>query len=182
MKLKENLKSFGRKLCLVGSATFGGLSAGCIGTGHPFYFSSFSEQILYKGETNPIVGTWEEYTSVSCDNEIIDSKNKFQELVFEPNNKFTFTWTPFETYIDYWGSYSYDANSGELKMKITGGNFVPVDADLEGKVTLQNGGRTSLEGIYFGSLANQSETLGAINKPCSYVISRTYSLSDLHLL
>lgn len=73
-----------------------------------------------------------------------------RELEFSAGNRFSVTFLPFETYKDYWGTYSFDAASGRLVMTVSGGNFVPAGLDLEGTARV-DGGRLILEGMYLGS-------------------------------
>jgi len=73
-----------------------------------------------------------------------------RELEFSPGSRFSVTFTPFETYRDYWGSYSFDPATGALRMTVEGGNFVPAGLDLEGQAVL-TGGRLILRGFYLGS-------------------------------
>lgn len=72
------------------------------------------------------------------------------ELEFSPGNRFSVTYQPFETYKDYWGTYSFDPSSGRLAMSIEGGNFQPPDVDLEGTARLGSDGRLVLDGFYLG--------------------------------
>lgn len=73
-----------------------------------------------------------------------------RELEFMPGSRFSVTFQPFETYRDYWGSYSFDPVSGALKLSVEGGNFVPGGLDLEGQAELKDG-RLTLRGLYLGS-------------------------------
>jgi hypothetical protein len=49
------------------------------------------------------------------------------EVIFRPDGSFAVTWAPFETYVDYWGTYRFDAGTGDLTLAPDGGNFVPAD-------------------------------------------------------
>ena len=83
------------------------------------------------------------------------------ELEFFPGNRFSVTFQPFETYRDYWGSYSFDPATGRISMKGEGGNFVPPGLDLEGEAALE-GGRLVLRGVFLGSRG------GAPQQGCTY--------------
>jgi hypothetical protein len=65
-------------------------------------------------------------------------------------NRFSVTFRPFESYRDYWGTYSFDPASGALRMTVEGGNFVPPGLDLEGRAELVSG-RLVLRDMYLGS-------------------------------
>ncbi len=74
-----------------------------------------------------------------------------RELVFRPDGTFLLTWTPFETYSDYGGEWTYDARTGQLDMRTTGrANYIPEDVDLSGRATIADGTMT-LEDMTLGS-------------------------------
>ncbi len=73
-----------------------------------------------------------------------------RELEFRPENRFSVTFMPFETYQDYWGSYSFDPATKQIRLKVEGGNFVPPHLDLDGEAELTEG-RLTLKGIFLGS-------------------------------
>ncbi len=73
------------------------------------------------------------------------------ELIFEADGTFSVTWTPFEVYRDYWGDYSFDLASGRIDLAIRGGNYIPIDARLQGgRFSIENS-RLRLDGIWLGS-------------------------------
>jgi hypothetical protein len=72
------------------------------------------------------------------------------ELEFMPGNRFSVTYRPFESYRDYWGSYSFDPATRRLVLKPEGGNFVPPFVDLEGEAELVEG-RLVLKDMFLGS-------------------------------
>ncbi|HEX8307523.1 MAG TPA: hypothetical protein VF645_03800 [Allosphingosinicella sp.] len=72
------------------------------------------------------------------------------ELEFRPENRFSVTYMPFETYQDYWGTYSFDPATKRLRLTVEGGNFVPTNLDLEGEAELAEG-RLRLKDIFLGS-------------------------------
>jgi hypothetical protein len=72
------------------------------------------------------------------------------ELEFMPESRFSVTFRPFETYRDYWGTYSFDPATGALRMTVEGGNFVPPSLDLEGRAELV-AGRLVLRDMFLGS-------------------------------
>jgi hypothetical protein len=73
-----------------------------------------------------------------------------RELEFRPENRFSVTFMPFETYQDYWGSYSFDPATRQLRLKVEGGNFIPPHLDLEGEAEFAEG-RLRLKGLFLGS-------------------------------
>jgi hypothetical protein len=72
------------------------------------------------------------------------------ELEFLPENRFSVTYMPFETYQDYWGTYSFDPATKRLRLTVQGGNFVPSNLDLEGEAELREG-RLRLKDLFLGS-------------------------------
>ncbi|HEU0134265.1 MAG TPA: hypothetical protein VFR28_05540 [Allosphingosinicella sp.] len=90
------------------------------------------------------------------------SHEPVRELEFRPENRFSVTFMPFETYQDYWGSYSFDPATRQLRLKVDGGNFVPDGLDLEGEAELVEG-RLRLKGLFLGSRD------GAPQSGCTYV-------------
>lgn len=85
-----------------------------------------------------------------------------RELEFRPENRFSVTFMPFETYKDYWGSYSFDPATKQIKLKVEGGNSVPANLDLEGEAELAEG-RLRLKDIFLGSRD------GAPQSGCTYL-------------
>lgn len=72
------------------------------------------------------------------------------ELELGPDDRFSVTFQPFETYKDYWGSYTFDPASGRLVMTVDGGNFTPPSLDLDGAARIADG-RLVLENVHLGS-------------------------------
>lgn len=69
---------------------------------------------------------------------------------------FSVTWQPFESYKDYWGSYTFERDEGEtaqgtLTLKTTGGNYLPFGkTDHSLKVKVEDDMLTMVDGN-FGS-------------------------------
>lgn len=97
--------------------------------------------LVYSKNANPLAGAWS------------DKAGKIKELVFSPDAKFSVTKHPFESYKDYWGTYTVDPETRQLKMKITGGNRVPTDANVSNAAYAFNAaGQLVLKNIYLGTL------------------------------
>lgn len=73
-----------------------------------------------------------------------------RELEFQPENRFSVTFLPFETYRDYWGTYVFDPATKRIRLTVEGGNFVPSSLDLEGEAELAEG-RLRLKHMFLGS-------------------------------
>ena len=100
---------------------------------------------------NSVIGTWEE----------LDSKDAINELVLKDDGKFSFTQMPFETYKDYWGTYSLNRKTHTINFKIAGGNNVPKDAKLNSvHYIFDNKGHLILTNFYYGTLSKNSKRKG----------------------
>ncbi|MBX3481211.1 MAG: hypothetical protein KF842_12490 [Caulobacter sp.] len=93
-----------------------------------------------------LAGTWKEVGSADCPL----TSPPLRELKFTAEGRFNVTWTPFETYVDYWGDYRFDPATGTLTMTTTGGNSVASDAILTGKAAVGADSLLTLTGIDFG--------------------------------
>lgn len=99
-----------------------------------------------------ITGTWKEVTPTPCQTEKGDiAAEPVRELKFGDDGKFGVTWRPFESYVDYWGTYTFDAATGAVAMSVTGGNNVPADARLTGMARANADGTIGFKGIFFGT-------------------------------
>ena len=75
------------------------------------------------------------------------------EVMLQSDNHFSITFTPFETYRDYWGTYRYSPESGRLTLNVEGGNKVEQDADLDGTLR-KDGDHWLFTGFNFGRSKN----------------------------
>ncbi|HET6762683.1 MAG TPA: hypothetical protein VFH27_03400 [Longimicrobiaceae bacterium] len=92
---------------------------------------------------HPLVGLWQQETETPCRGGSPGMPARpLQELEFNADGTFSVTWMPFESYRDYWGTYRHDARTGQLAMRVTGGNHVPAELDLDGRAVVR--GRTQL--------------------------------------
>lgn len=99
---------------------------------------------VYLAANNPLVGTWHQ-AQEECPPE-----SAVRELVFTGGGEFSVTWTPFESYKDFWGSYTYDPEAGGIVLDVEGGNQVPDDIAREGIATVK-GDRLDFDALYFGT-------------------------------
>lgn len=98
-----------------------------------------------------ILGYWTETMQLPCDGGApFEPDPVIGELVFQNTGEFSVTWTPFEVYYDYWGTYTYDEATGALVLTVDGGNYVPEDIDGEGTATVVDGVLT-LEDMWLGA-------------------------------
>lgn len=80
------------------------------------------------------------------------------ELHFEPDNRFSVTWQPFEAYKDYWGTYRFDAETGTIDLLASGGSHIPDGVDLSGQMRFEGDNRLVFEGFNFGVPRNQPDS------------------------
>ena len=90
-----------------------------------------------------LTGRWGQKAAEGC-----ESLEPVRELELTAED-FTVTFAPFESYRDYWGRYSFDAQTGALHMTVTGGNNIPHGLDLEGTARLEDG-HLVLDGMFLG--------------------------------
>ena len=100
---------------------------------------------VYSSEAHPAQGVFQESSYVSCeDGREYDSRN-IEEVKF-CGSSFSVSYMSFEVARDYWGRWTYDANSGVIKMNAL---FTPDELDLEG--TLQfDGDEIVLRDMWLG--------------------------------
>ena len=123
---------------------------------------------VYTSKNNPLVGLWRERSQIKCrSNETLTPKIPIEELEFRADGTFSVTWTPFERYQDYWGTYSYDVQKGQIKFVVEGGNYVPPNIKGSGSFSIDDKQNLVLKGVWLGSKNGEA-------KPdiCSIVFSR----------
>jgi len=113
-----------------------------------------TELEVYVPLESAILGGWSETLQLPCDgSDPFMPEPTIPELIFRDTGEFTVTWTPFESYIDYWGTFVYDEGTGALTLSVDGGNYVPDDVDGEGTATVVDGVLT-LEDLWLGTAQN----------------------------
>ena len=102
---------------------------------------------------SPLVGTWAQVGRTACGAAGAESApaDTIRELRFHRDGRFSVTWMPFESYTDYWGTYTHDAGSGRLLLVVAGGNSVPAELDLDGRAEVGTGGVLRLAEMWLGS-------------------------------
>ncbi len=104
---------------------------------------------------------WGEATQFTCttQTEVVPA-DPIAELIFRYDGTFTVTWHPFERYVDYGGTYTYDVQQSTLNLIVTGGNYIPPDFHGSGSFSFDSEGRLILRGIWLGS---PRDTKGSAN-------------------
>jgi hypothetical protein len=80
---------------------------------------------------NPLAGMWTQSEGPVCESGFQPPEAAVRELIFRRGGTFAVTRVPFETFQDYWGTYSYDASTGSLTLHASGGNNVPASRSRE---------------------------------------------------
>ena len=88
---------------------------------------------VFTPAANPLIGFWREEVQLACESGTeIAPEEAIEELIFFADGTFAVTWVPFESYQDYWGTYTFDLEQGTLELTVTGGNTIPPDVDGDG--------------------------------------------------
>lgn len=110
-----------------------------------------TEVHVFTGESNPLVGRWREAGQIGCESgEERPADPAIGELIFEADGSFSVTWFPFEVYKDYWGSYTYEVDSGALELSVDRGNHIPDNVDASGSFEIDAQGRLLLKDLWLG--------------------------------
>jgi hypothetical protein len=112
---------------------------------------------IFTPETNPLIGYWHEEAQLTCESGAeVAPAMPIRELIFDPDGSFAVTWVPFESYKDYWGTYTFDLAQGTLELTVTGGNTVPPDVDGEGRFARDATGALILTDLWLGTPSLES--------------------------
>jgi len=118
-----------------------------------------------KARPTPLDGLWRQ-ASVTCSDGRTPSED-VEELDFGDADFYSVTYSPFETYKDYWGKATFDLAKGDIAFTVEHGNFVPPGLDLQGTVRLADNELT-ISDVWFGDRAPGAPPAGG----CTYVFRR----------
>ena len=128
---------------------------------------------VYNDDSQPLVGRWRQQSMFDCDTEKETKPGELiQELEFRARGWFSVTWTPFEVYRDYWGSYTTGKAKGDLSLQIEGGNFVPKDFRGSGHYKLKDNKTLELIGAYLDEKSSSNAGNHKIGNKCRYIFTR----------
>lgn len=104
-------------------------------------------QYSHNYQNNSLYGAWDEVGAAEVN-----------ELILKKDGNFSFTALPFETYKDYWGTYSVDSKHHMLNFIIKGGNNVPKDVQLQRvEYAFDKSGHLILNNYYYGTVSKKSK-------------------------
>ncbi len=132
---------------------------------------------LAAAQQNPLVGGWRQSGWKLCEPTQSLPEGSLdpplEELLFKADGTFSVSWTPFESYKDYWGRYRYAVTrrgaqrarlpadsatardvgtsiEGPIKLVIDNGNFIPTDFLGTGSFVVV-GKQLTLRGVRLGT-------------------------------
>jgi hypothetical protein len=111
-----------------------------------------------------LTGYWKQ-DSVDCGTAATPGE-PVRELHFDDKGGYSATFTPFESYKDYWGTFALDAASGAIAFAYDSGNLPAEGLDLTGTAALGDDGKLTLDGLFLG------ERGGPEGRSCRYVFVR----------
>jgi hypothetical protein len=115
---------------------------------------------VVRPEEAPLGGNWRQ-ASATCSDGVVPAP--IQELVFDATGGFSVTWTPFEVYKDYWGTYRFDPAVKSFSAEVEGDNQRPANLDLSGTASVV-GDELILEDLWLGDPSR----MAAGASRCSY--------------
>lgn len=129
---------------------------------------------VYTDQSQPLVGFWQQKSRSGCKTKIEDQGSELiRELEFRADGTFSVTWTPFEVYRDYWGTYEIHAASRAVSLQILHGNYVPKQFNGKGKYKVKDKATLELFGIYLGdSHGKETAEIPKISGRCRYIFTR----------
>jgi hypothetical protein len=120
---------------------------------------------VVRPEDAPLTGSWRQAIA-TCSEGVVPEP--IEELVFNATGGFSVTWTPFELYKDYWGTYRFDPAYQSFSAEVEDGNQRPANLDLAGTASLV-GDELILEDVWFGDPTR----IAAGGGRCTYRFVRT---------
>ena len=89
--------------------------------------------------------------------EVGDASHRIRELHLHSKG-FSVTYEPFETYKDYWGTYSCDPVSGIFHLSVESGNAVPEFKGASGTIRMPDAEHLTISGIRLDGRRSRSTT------------------------
>jgi hypothetical protein len=113
----------------------------------------------------PWSGCWKEIGQIDCGSGAdFEAEDEIGELRLLPDNRYSITWHPFETYTDYIGRYTINPVEGTITFE----HDDEAGIDGDGSFSFRENGDLELRDIWFGSFYDDSEA-GPVQASCGYV-------------
>ena len=117
----------------------------------------------------PWTGCWKEIAYIDCESgEQVAPFYPIGELRLVSDGELTVTWVPFESYIDYFGTYQVDEINGTIRIDAEERNYLPSDIDGEGRYAVTVEENLLLRDMWLGSAQSQKTEM----IPCGQVFER----------
>jgi hypothetical protein len=108
------------------------------------------EEWCDRDESMPWTGCWKEVAQLDCETgQHIEPAEKIEEFRLTSDGRYSVTWSAFEFYVDYAGSYEIDAEDGTISLSM--GSNAPQNVDGRGRFTITEGGELLLEDAWLGA-------------------------------
>jgi hypothetical protein len=131
---------------------------GCVPVPDPGNVPVDTEEWCSRDDRMPWTGCWTEAARIDCESGWeLEPENPIGEFRLTPDGRFSVTWSPFETYVDYAGPYNVNEKTGAIELTL--GDLAPLDAKGQGRFTITDEGELLLEGVWLGSRASGSATV-----------------------
>ena len=116
-----------------------------------------AEEWCSKDENRPWTGCWIELARLDCESgQEFEPQEPIGEFRLTPNGRYSVTWTPFETFVDYAGQYKVSEEDGTIKLNLE--DRAPAGAKGQGTFSITDQGDLLLEGIWLGDRHQGRET------------------------
>jgi hypothetical protein len=123
---------------------------------------------VFTPQQNPFVRMWTEVAQIDCSTgKEFSPAVLIREIEFHADGQFFVTWFPFEVYRDYWGTYTYDLQKGEITLSGLAGNHVPKDVDGTGAFEFRSDGLL-LKDFWFGTHGGSLKE--PVKKACGHLL------------
>jgi hypothetical protein len=116
----------------------------------------------------PWTGCWHEIRQIDCESgDEFKPEDAIGELRLLPDDRYSITWHPFETFTDYAGTYTIDQAQGTIAFNYD--NEPGFNGD--GIYSIRENGNLELLDIWFGSFYKDSVS-GSEKASCGYVFQK----------
>jgi hypothetical protein len=108
------------------------------------------EEWCSKDEERPWTGCWIEVARLDCESgQEFEPQEVIGEFRLTPNGRYSVTWTPFETFVDYAGQYNVSEEDGTIELAVE--DRAPAGVQGQGRFSMTDQGDLLLKGIWLGT-------------------------------